>query len=651
MSISSLTVESNVTNLMTMRKAFPLIIALVFSVTCQRIYGQISELPQNLAEGLDLSLSFSGNGIDDLGAHNATIVGATFTADRFGTANSALHFDGVATEIAFSTNLPSLTTTNVTLCAWIRPEAIYQISEIMGKELYIPHQSSYNNEQWTLYIQGAPNSKPKLVFGIKRNSQGIPNYGWYFLTSTTPLPAYGTNWVFVAATWDGTTANVYANGNSIGQTTSWPAGGIDTFPGGDVVIGRSPYDSSPSPFKGSIGNVKVYERALSAAEIQSIYQIESTPASAPADGLLAYYPFNNSAIDVSGNSFDGTPLNVVPTTNRFGVPNSAYLFTGTNSVVDLGNRSPFDFAGDFTLSIWACTTNLKNISAYVIGKYTGYAQDGYGLGFGVQPNAYTFAQTAGYPRGVYIEGGPSLVDGTWHHLVATFARTNAANLFVDGVLVGSDKSISNVQGAIVNNDHLFIGGITTGQDFIGQLDDARIYTRAISIDEVSLLYAYEKNRDYQPSSPTTLTNAQATAIVGGGQVTSITLDVPGNSYYVNPKVTLVGGGGSGAEAIAIVSNGVVTQILVTNPGFGYSSAPIVLIESPAAPPSMRVNVSSLQLTSSVTPGKNYILESSTNAINWSPLGQTFVANDTLVTNIVPATASIQLYRVRQLPTP
>jgi hypothetical protein len=66
--------------------------------------------------------------------------------------------------------------------------------------------------------------------------------------------------------------------------------------------------------------------------------------------LLAYYPFNGNANDESGNGNNGTTYGPTLTDDRFGNPNSAYLFNGINAFIDLGNnfnlkpQLPFSFS-------------------------------------------------------------------------------------------------------------------------------------------------------------------------------------------------------------------------------------------------------------------------------------------------------------------
>jgi hypothetical protein len=91
---------------------------------------------------------------------------------------------------------------------------------------------------------------------------GVNIGGYQEVSSSTSLP---TNvWSHVATTWDGTTLRLYVNGAQVGSRAV--AGTLSTTSdplriGGDATWGEY--------FAGTIDEVRVYNRALSAAEIQS----------------------------------------------------------------------------------------------------------------------------------------------------------------------------------------------------------------------------------------------------------------------------------------------------------------------------------------------------------------------------------------------
>jgi formylglycine-generating enzyme required for sulfatase activity len=108
-----------------------------------------------------------------------------------------------------------------------------------------------------------------------------------------------------------------------------------------------------------------------------------------------------------------------------------------------------------------------------------------------------------------------------------------------------------------------------------------------------------------------IAEAKATAVVRGGFVTGVSVTDGGNGYTIEPTVTLIGGGGTGAVAKAFIENGRVVEILVIRAGSGYTSAPEVRV----SPPPVEGVSLSLRMVAAVAmdgiPGVDRIVE-------WSP---------------------------------
>jgi hypothetical protein len=70
----------------------------------------------------------------------------------------------------------------------------------------------------------------------------------------------------------------------------------------------------------------------------------------PKDGLIAWYNFNGSTLkDSSGKNNHIIFNNAVPTTDRFGKPNNAYLFNGTSSYMKVNNSTSLNPQGKISL--------------------------------------------------------------------------------------------------------------------------------------------------------------------------------------------------------------------------------------------------------------------------------------------------------------
>ena len=71
------------------------------------------------------------------------------------------------------------------------------------------------------------------------------------------------------------------------------------------------------------------------------------------DGLVAYYPFNGNAQNQGGLAPDGQVYSAVLTHDRFGNPDSAYLFDGIDDYIEVPNTNGvFDLTASWSISAW-----------------------------------------------------------------------------------------------------------------------------------------------------------------------------------------------------------------------------------------------------------------------------------------------------------
>jgi hypothetical protein len=129
---------------------------------------------------------------------------------------------------------------------------------------------------------------PSLLNGVWRDViyKGQDNY-YLEADSTSGNPAtrttsagalFGTGalttntWTHLAGTYDGTTLRLYVNGVQVSSRAQTGAIAVSTNPlqiGGDTFYGQY--------FQGQIDEIRVYNRALSAAQIQSDMNTPITP--------------------------------------------------------------------------------------------------------------------------------------------------------------------------------------------------------------------------------------------------------------------------------------------------------------------------------------------------------------------------------------
>jgi hypothetical protein len=204
-------------------------------------------------------------------------------------------------------------------------------------------------------------------------------------------------------------------------------------------------------------------------------------------GLIARYPFDGNANDISGNSNNGSLVGAVAsTTDRFGLPNRAYSFNGSNTYVlvpaSISLNSPTTAC---TQAGWAYQYGVSTVgsgfnplimksntseNAFMYRMITN--PDYVGAAF----NNWNTAQSA----------GQTTVLNTWHHFATVF---NGATVkyYRDGVYLGSQPMVMTITA---DNRPLTIGADVPGvlEIFNGKIDDVCIYNRALSDSDILELY-------------------------------------------------------------------------------------------------------------------------------------------------------------------
>ena len=181
------------------------------------------------------------NAVDASGANNpGTISGpARTTAGRYG---GALTFDGI-NDLVTIADANSLDLNRMTLEAWVRPTGLGDWRAVLLKEQ--PGQLVY-----ALYAS-TDNGRP---------SGHVFTSGDMMVRGPSVLPA--DTWSHLAMTWDGTTERLYVNGTQVATTAL--TGTAATSSGALRIGGNNVWGEW---FAGAIDEVRVYNRAISAAEI------------------------------------------------------------------------------------------------------------------------------------------------------------------------------------------------------------------------------------------------------------------------------------------------------------------------------------------------------------------------------------------------
>jgi hypothetical protein len=215
------------------------------------------------------------------------------------------------------------------------------------------------------------------------------------------------------------------------------------------------------------------------------------------NGLVAYYPFNGNANDASGNGNNGTVYGATLTTNQFGTPNSAFLFSGTSYIT--APLSSTLFGTDFTASVWFNASDINNAwptlleevgnTAFVLG-IAGRTSGAYPQNIG---DLFAFATHAQANKDWELNPLPLFQPSLnkYYQVVVVRAGTNVM-MYVNAQLLATNQIVNP---SVEPGSIMYIGcdgdDLNSGWVFHGVLDDVRIYNRALSTNEVAQLYDIE----------------------------------------------------------------------------------------------------------------------------------------------------------------
>lgn len=228
----------------------------------------------------------------------------------------------------------------------------------------------------------------------------------------------------------------------------------------------------------------------------------STGSDTRGNGLIAHYPFNGNANDISGSNYNGTVSGATLTTDRFGNADSAYNFNGIDNYISLPS---FTIGGAFSLSTWLNRNDSSTSWQRIIDFGNGQANNNLIVGL---VNQKLFVDVFWGGASFHIETSEDVPQGQWTHVAATIGADGWVQLYLNGVLKGSGWGYDI---PYLSRTYQYIGKSNwAGDSFLStRMDDLRLYNRVLSLPDIEALYTYENgscgtaNSQTFATSPTT----------------------------------------------------------------------------------------------------------------------------------------------------
>ncbi len=224
--------------------------------------------------------------------------------------------------------------------------------------------------------------------------------------------------------------------------------------------------------------------AREGARISNALSFQSQTHSLLGSDLVGWWNFNGNLNDISGYENngtwqgDGTPTYVdgVSATNSV-----ALEFNGISS-----NEVRMDeevvLPGIFTLSLWWVSYNNDGVRMAIGDAVTGGSRK-----FGVLGGNIFLRVVSSSNNSITAP-----TESEWNHIIVTRGTDNKVDLFINGEgpmrIFGDSAQVGNY---IVRE----IGRHSPdNQRWYGKIDDVRIYSRALTSQEIKTLYAQTKNK-------------------------------------------------------------------------------------------------------------------------------------------------------------
>jgi hypothetical protein len=224
-----------------------------------------------------------------------------------------------------------------------------------------------------------------------------------------------------------------------------------------------------------------------------------TPAATLKNGLVAYYPFNGNANDVSGNNLNGILTNTSITTNRFSINNSAYLFNNSDIYIPFNNKFRLT---NLTTSAWIRPSSYTpdNYSIILNRFEEGYNTIGGETWQVILTNNEVWFQVIGEGRSgtapyTILKASKQIQLNDWSLITSTYDGTYM-KVYVNGSLLLSQPTTTKINTLGTSGISIGVSKQANGiwHYFDGKIDDVGIWERALTAEEIKFLF----ENDFKP---------------------------------------------------------------------------------------------------------------------------------------------------------
>lgn len=332
----------------------------------------------------------------------------------------------------------------------------------------------------------------------------------HYVYSSSTIPT--NQWVHIAFVYrtSDRTCKFYLNGNLDASSENYDVTDVPSGFSATTIFGTS--------LQGYMDDVRIYATALSSDDIKELYQTraqidnkgnlyanqieedeemwqipeigtdgvfnqQNFSEIGPTNGLVAYYPLNGDAKDYA-NANDGTVNGAIIAGGING--KACYSFDGVDDYIQLSKPIIGIWDSSFTFSVWA-----KAVSGSGRGILLGDYSTTNALNVNIEWSSSRLRLY--WANSPDINASLSLAYDTWTFLTIVRDKSSSQVRFYKNGVLGYTYSGDLVDKTATTNLHRIGSDGKTGEPvFNGSIQNVRIYNRALSPEEISILYDLEK---------------------------------------------------------------------------------------------------------------------------------------------------------------
>ncbi|MSR78390.1 MAG: LamG domain-containing protein, partial [Candidatus Omnitrophica bacterium] len=470
-----------------------------------------NRLPLPFSNGLVSRWKFEGDATDAFGSNPGSLSGGnSYGAGYFGQGVTSNGTSSAHVDVADSAS--THITGAITVSAWYKATSFVSFAGIIQK---FPETNNGGG-----FVLGFAHVSQGGIFRFDV-SDGATN-SIALSTSAAPIGS----WHHVAVTYDQINAKYYMDG-ILDSTTAMTR----TLAASTKVMQIAGSGATTAYWNGSVDDVTLWDRALSASEIASLVFTKNVPISTELSGLQSglvnYWTLENTANDVLGTN-NGTEVGSPVYSTAAKVGTYSLSLNGSTQYMSASDAGFPSGSSSRTVSLWVKPKVVSVGSGdqgFVFNYGSNVGQQMFYIGIIQTTNKWIVGQGS-----VNLTGNTAIA-GQWTHLVAT-SQGSTTTLYENGTMTVSGSLTHNT----VLGGTLYLGRYIAAQYqyYNGLIDDVAIWNRPLTADEVWGLYT-SKGR-YKAPNPTGGGQGDGGAAAPSWGVTRHTKSLPWGEPLEKPPV-------------------------------------------------------------------------------------------------------------------